>query len=51
MFCEVQNEYLYSDGKVPYYNATSYDPNASLGGQLEKYWDLENKWQRKFLKT
>ena len=27
-------------GKVPYHNATSYDPNASLGGQMEKYWDL-----------
>lgn len=27
-------------GKIPYHNATSYDPNASLGGQMEKYWDL-----------
>ncbi len=30
----------YTEGKVPYHNATSYDPNASLGGQMEKYWDL-----------
>lgn len=33
----------YNNGKVPYHNMTSYDPNASLGGQMEKYWDLENK--------
>lgn len=33
----------YSHGKVPYHNATSYDPNASLGGQMEKYWDLMHK--------
>ena len=32
----------YHDGKVPYHNATSYDPNASLGGQMDKYWDLSN---------
>ena len=31
---------LFNDGKIPYHNATSYDPNASLGGQMEKYWDL-----------
>ena len=30
----------YSHGKIPYHNATSYDPNASLGGQMEKYWEL-----------
>ena len=30
----------YNDGKVPYHNATSYSPDASLGGQMEKYWDL-----------
>ncbi len=34
------NLYVGHDGKVPYHNATSYDPNASLGGQMEKYWDL-----------
>lgn len=31
---------IFSHGKVPYHNVTSYDPNASLGGQMEKYWDL-----------
>lgn len=30
-------------GKVPYHNASSYDPNASLTGQMEKYWDLTGK--------
>ena len=30
----------YHGGKLPYHNATSYDPNASLGGQMEKCWDL-----------
>ena len=30
----------FTGGKIPYHNATSYDPNASLGGQMEKYWDL-----------
>lgn len=34
---------VYSHGKIPYHNATSYDPNASLGGQMEKYWDLMHK--------
>lgn len=28
------------NGKIPYHNATSYDPNASLGGQMDKYWDI-----------
>ena len=32
---------MYSNGKDSYYNSTSYDYNASLGGQMEKYWDLE----------
>ncbi|MDD7220558.1 MAG: hypothetical protein PUI16_11375 [Clostridia bacterium] len=32
---------VYGHGKVPYHNASSYDPNASLGGQMNKYWDLE----------
>ena len=27
---------------VPYHNGTSYDPNASLGGQMNKYWDVSN---------
>ncbi len=30
--------------KVPYHNATFYDPNASLGGQMEKYWDLSGDY-------
>ena len=30
----------YGDGRVPFHNHSSYDPNASLGGQMEKYWDL-----------
>ena len=25
----------FSDNKVPYHNATSYDSNAALGGQME----------------
>lgn len=33
----------YNSGKIPYHNATSYDPNASLGGQMEKYWDLHQE--------
>lgn len=31
---------VFNDGRIPYHNNTSYDPNASLGGQMEKYWDL-----------
>jgi hypothetical protein len=31
----------YNEGKIPYHNHTSYDPNASLGGQMEKYWDIK----------
>ena len=30
----------FMNGKMPYHNETSYDPNASLGGQMDKYWDL-----------
>ncbi len=26
--------------KIPYHNDSSYDPNAALSGQMEKYWDL-----------
>lgn len=37
-----QNLESYNDGKIPYHNATSYDYNASLGGQMEKYWDLDH---------
>lgn len=32
---------IYNEGKIPYHNATSYDYNASLGGRMEKYWDLD----------
>lgn len=28
---------------VPYHNASSYDPNASLGGNMDKYWDLSGE--------
>lgn len=34
---------IVNDGKIPYHNVTSYDPNASLGGQMEKYWDFTGK--------
>lgn len=30
----------HGDGRVPYHNESSFDPNASLGGEMEKYWDL-----------
>ena len=30
----------YNEGHIPYHNDTSYDVNASLGGQMDKYWDL-----------
>lgn len=33
----------HSNGMIPYHNATSYDPNASLGGQMDKYWDLSGR--------
>ena len=32
----------YNDGKMPYRNASSYDRNATLSGQMEKYWDLND---------
>ncbi len=28
---------------IPYHNETSYDPNASLGGQMDKYWDMSGE--------
>lgn len=34
---------VFHDGKIPYHNATFYDPNASLGGQMDKYWDLSEE--------
>lgn len=30
----------YHGGRGPWHNASTWDPNASLGGQMEKYWDL-----------
>lgn len=32
----------YDISQVPLHNTSSYDPNASLGGQMEKYWDLSH---------
>lgn len=37
------NFIIYHAGKAPYHNAASYDPNASLGGQMQKYWDLDHE--------
>lgn len=31
-----------NEGRIPYHNATSYDPNATLGGQMDKYWDMND---------
>ena len=28
------------DAQLPFHHASSFDPNASLGGQMDKYWDL-----------
>lgn len=36
----LHNLHGFMNGKMPYHNETSYDPNASLGGQMDKYWDL-----------
>ncbi len=33
----------YGDGRIPFHHLSSYDPNASLGGQMEKYWDLNDE--------
>ncbi len=41
---------LGSENYIPYHNATSYDPNASLGGQMEKYWDMNGAYP-KLVKT
>lgn len=37
-----RNTFGIFDGKIPYHNASSYDPNASLGGQMDKYWDMSH---------
>lgn len=52
--CPVDNDLKWNDvrlrsqkevysGVLPYHNASSYDPNAALGGQMDKYWDLQNE--------
>ncbi len=40
---KLRNQLGANKGILPYHNATSYDPNASLGGQMEKYWDLNGE--------
>ena len=37
---------LFSDNKVPYHNATSYDSNAALGGQMENIGISKQIFQR-----
>ena len=39
----MRNMGLINNGKIPYHNNTSYDPNAALSGQMEKYWDLTSE--------
>lgn len=34
---------LNDQGILSYQNGTSYDPNASLGGQMSKYWDISGE--------
>lgn len=37
----LSNYYTHANSPfIPYHNDNSYDPNATLGGQMEKYWDL-----------
>ena len=36
----LRNQLGINEGLLPYHDEISYDPNASLGGQMEKYWDL-----------
>lgn len=38
-----QNFKIYNNGKIPYHNESSYDFNASLGGQMDKYWNLDGQ--------
>ena len=40
---KLRNQLGVNKGILPHHNATSYDPNASLGGQMEKYWDLNGE--------
>ena len=39
----LRNQLGINGGLMPYHDAFSYDPNASLGGQMEKYWDLNGE--------
>lgn len=39
----LRNQLGINGGLMPYHDAVSYDPNASLGGQMEKYWDLNGE--------
>lgn len=33
----------FDNSLIPYHNQTSYDVNASLGGQMDKYWDMNGE--------
>lgn len=37
---KLSNFIAYNAGRIPYHNTSSYDYNASLGGVMEKYWDV-----------
>lgn len=43
---KLSNMNLFSDNKVPYHNATSYDSNAALGGQMENIGISKQIFQR-----
>lgn len=47
---KLRNQLGINEGLLPYHDEVSYDPNASLGGQMEKYWDL-NAEAPKLVKT
>lgn len=32
-----------TNSKIPYHSPESYDPNASLSGMMDKYWDISSK--------
>ena len=38
--CPIDSNLEYEDVKFTFHSDTSYDVNASLGGQMDKYWDL-----------
>lgn len=39
----LSNQIAIGKSKVPFHNIDSYDPNASLGGQMTKHWDLSTE--------